>query len=81
MTNHNRTDMRKSFPKLFVKILLRNKPIRRSGTTPMGFLVCAAMMSDSSSVTAFAKEKPGSRDGDSRKTSITKPLEGEYGFK
>ena len=28
--------------------MLRNKPIRRHGTTPMGLSVCAAMMGDSS---------------------------------
>ena len=46
---------------------LRNKPIRRPSTTPMGFLVCAAMMGDvgDSVRAAFANEKPGSgsRDG------------------
>ncbi|KAJ3643464.1 hypothetical protein Zmor_026174 [Zophobas morio] len=36
-------------------VLLRNKPIRRPGTTPVGFLVCAAMMADSSSVTAAGR--------------------------
>ena len=36
----------------FCIILLRNKPIRRPGTTPMSFLVCAAMMDHSSWVTA-----------------------------
>ncbi|KAJ3663045.1 hypothetical protein Zmor_007354 [Zophobas morio] len=37
-----------------MKVFLRNKPVRRRGTTPMGFLVCAAMIGDSSSVTATA---------------------------
>ena len=39
--------------------MLLNKPIRRPGTTPMGFLedvlVCTAMMGDSSSVTAAGR--------------------------
>ena len=33
----------------------RNKPIRRPGTTLMGFLVCAAMIGDSSSVAAAGR--------------------------
>mgnify|MGYP005985939073 CR=1 FL=1 len=44
-----------STKKIIIEVLLRNKPIHRPGTTPMGFLVCAAMMGDSSSVTAAGR--------------------------
>ncbi|KAJ3654556.1 hypothetical protein Zmor_013735 [Zophobas morio] len=37
------------------KILLRNRPIHRPDTTPMGFLICAAMMADSLSVAAAGR--------------------------
>ena len=44
---------------LSMSFLLRNKPIHRAATTPMGFfegfLVCTAMMSDSSLVTAAGR--------------------------
>ncbi|KAJ3659349.1 hypothetical protein Zmor_011039 [Zophobas morio] len=48
--------------------------MRCPGTTPMGFLVHAAMMGDSSSVTAagqrLLKKEPGSGDGNiSRRTT------------
>ena len=58
--------------------------MHRPDMTPMGSSIYGG--DDSLSVTAaaaFAKEKPGSgsRDGQSRKTSIAELLEGKYGFK
>ena len=40
-----------------MNVLLRNKAIHRPATTPMGFLVCAALMGYSSPVTA-AGQRP-----------------------
>ena len=55
-------------------IFLRNKSIRRPGTTPMGFLVCAAMMGDSSSVTAAGRGSHKDKSGaDYRKTQLRGP--------
>mgnify|MGYP005984466199 CR=1 FL=1 len=53
--------------------MLRNKPIHRPGTTPLGFLECAAMIIvGNGGRTAFTKEKLGSgnRDGYSRNYCI-----------
>ena len=56
-----------------MKIFLRNKPIRRPGATSMGFLVCAAVMDDSSTGGIRIKKRlepdAGSLDWESRKTS------------
>mgnify|MGYP005986455347 FL=1 len=72
----------------FVYILLRNKPIRRLGTTPMSRVcipVYTAVMSHRPSGAAFADEKPGngSRDGEPRKPSkrVLESLRGTYRFK
>ena len=58
--------------------MLRKKPIRRPGATPMGSSIYGD--DDSLSVTA-AEEKPGNRDGQSRKTSTAELIEGKIGFK
>ncbi|KAJ3650135.1 hypothetical protein Zmor_021843 [Zophobas morio] len=78
------------------KSLLRNKPIRRPDTTPMGFLeallVCTAMRGDSSLVTAAGrrshKDKPGAgcrksrlRGPEKPRSGIREPSRGMCGFK
>ena len=66
-------------------ILLRKKYIRHPATTPMG---SSKHGDDDSSCGVRLAERRSLKKGleaevatDSRKTSITKPLEGEYAFK
>ncbi|KAJ3666849.1 hypothetical protein Zmor_002279 [Zophobas morio] len=73
-------------------VLVRNKAIRRPGMTPIGFLVCAAMMGDSSSVTAAGrpshKDKSGAgyrefrlRGPEKPRSGVREPSREMYGFK
>ena len=68
-------------------ILLRNKPIRRLGTTPMGRRELSGLYANDDSSSMIERRSPketpgsGSRERQSRKIPIAAHLEGSMVFK